>query len=125
MSNYSQSLVRSSYFSVVEAPPPGAFAHDVLEQNADETLWTTPHTRECQFRQHKQIQAVNIVLVRLGKNCIGSIQVVLDVADLRRELKTGDAHDVFVRWLQSTGTRYGSGDLCRKGCRGQSRLSVP
>lgn len=38
------------------------------EENADEEIWTVSHTRKCQLRQNKQIQAVNLILVRSGKN---------------------------------------------------------
>lgn len=66
------------------------------------------HTRKCQLGEHKQVQTIDIVLVRFCENQIGSVEIIVDIAHLRRKLKTCNAHCVGV--LLAGGRRLNLGD---------------
>ena len=50
------------------------------------------HTAKGHFRQHEEVEVVQLDGVGFGQDGIGAIEVVGDIPNLGRKLKTGDPH---------------------------------
>ena len=53
-------------------------------------------TTEGHLGEHKYIKFVKLLLISLGQHSIGAAEVVSDIANLGRELKTADSGHFYV-----------------------------